>query len=175
MARVAEIAQNRTLGELAYANSHEWRSAISSSVRRALMLCEEWDHSCFTVASIEYKNTQFQNQQEWLYLNPTTTVIDEIINDLIINVTTTLLDHLKASSAHPSLRHSHPFLLQQLSQVSQSAVFFEPTIDKSLLLPPPNLNWVEIWRVSRPHHSVSEEMMPWSYREAWWLTGCTHY
>jgi hypothetical protein len=46
-----------------------------------------------------------------------------------MGVTTTLLDHLKASSAHPPLRYSHPFLLQQLSQVSQSPVFFEPTID----------------------------------------------
>ena len=56
-----------------------------------------------------------------------------------MGVTTMLLDYLKASSphgvdesAHPPLSYGHPFLLQQLSQVSQSAVFFDLTIDRSL-------------------------------------------
>ena len=86
-------------------------------------------------------------------------------NDLIIDLkmcaTTTLLDHLQApaphgvdESAYPPLRYSHPFLLQQLSQVSKSVVFCDSTIDKALELVPKMLNWVEIWRVRRPHHSL---------------------
>ena len=76
-----------------------------------------------------------------------------------------LLDYLKTSSplveesAHLLLRYSHPFLLQQLSQISPRAVFFELVIDIPLLLVPKILNWVEIWQVWRTHHSLSEETM----------------
>jgi hypothetical protein len=53
-----------------------------------------------------------------------------------MGVTTTLFDHLKASSAHPPLRNSHLFLLQQLSQVSQSSVFFDA--DRQIAFAGPN-------------------------------------
>ena len=79
-----------------------------------------------------------------------------------MSVTTTLLDHLQATSshgvdesAHPPLRYSSPFLLQQLSQICQSAVFYDSTIDRTLELVPKMLNWVEIRRVRRPHHSLN--------------------
>ena len=79
-----------------------------------------------------------------------------------MSVTTTLLDHLQATSphgvyesAHSPLRQSHPFLLQQLSQVCQSAVFCDSAIYRTLELVPKMLNWVEIRRVRRPHHSLN--------------------
>ena len=81
---------------------------------------------------------------------------------LIMSVTTKLLDHLQATSshgvdesAHPPLRYSSQFLLQQLSQICQSAVFCDSTIDRSLELVPKMLNWVEIRRVCRLHHMLN--------------------
>ena len=78
-----------------------------------------------------------------------------------MSVTTTLLDHLQATllygvdeSAHPPLKYSHPFLLQQLSQVCQSTVCCDLAIDRALELVANMLNWVEIRRVRRAHHSL---------------------
>ena len=79
-----------------------------------------------------------------------------------MSVTTTLLDHPQATSphgvyesAHSPLRNSHPFLLQQLSQVCQSALFCDSVIYRTLQLAPKMLNWVEIRWVRRPHHSLN--------------------
>jgi hypothetical protein len=85
-----------------------------------------------------------------------------------MSVTTTLLDHPQATSphgvyesAHSPLRNSHPFLLQQLSQVCQSAVFCDSAIYRMLELVPKMLNWVESRRVHRPHHSLNSGSGMW--------------
>jgi hypothetical protein len=71
-----------------------------------------------------------------------------------MSVPTTLLGHLKASSARLPLRYSQPFLLtllQQLSQVSQMLYSSNRFCwSRSLLLVPKMLNWVEVWRVVTP-------------------------
>jgi hypothetical protein len=69
----------------------------------------------------------------------------------MVGVPTTLLGHLKASSARLPLRHSQPLLLQQLSQVSQMLYSSNRFCwSRSLLLVPKMLNWVEVWRVVTP-------------------------
>jgi hypothetical protein len=47
-----------------------------------------------------------------------------------------LSPHGVEESAYLPLRYSHPFLLQQLSQVCPHAVFFELAIDRPVLLVP---------------------------------------
>ncbi|CAB4024339.1 Hypothetical predicted protein, partial [Paramuricea clavata] len=57
-------------------------------------------------------------------------------------------------SAHPPLKYSHPFFLQQLSRVCQSTVCCNLAIDSELELVANMLNWSEFRRVRRAHHSL---------------------